>query len=60
MKITIDTETIKARIAENPAASMAAAGALLAGVGKLMNANTARKNSKTWAKEVKRRDRKSH
>lgn len=57
MKIEIDTDRIKTKISENPVAAMAAGGALLAGVSKLMNANTARKNSKTWAKEVKRRDR---
>lgn len=55
MKIVIDTEQIKTRISENPVAAMAAAGALLAGVSKLINANTARKNSKTWAREVQRR-----
>ena len=59
MKIEFDTDRLKAKINENPALMAAALGTLLAGTAKLMNANTNRKNSKTWAKEVSRRSKKT-
>lgn len=54
-KLTIDTTVILRKFEENPAALMAAAGAVAVGISKLMNASTARKNAKTWSREVKRR-----
>lgn len=52
-------ERIKTRTLEiaeqNPVACIAAAGALLAGGAKLMDANTRRKNAKVWKDEVERR-----
>lgn len=59
MKIEIDTTTIKRKIEENPIATIGALGLAANGIAKLMNANTARKNSKTWKKEVNRREKKS-
>lgn len=55
MKFEFDTTKLKHQIEENPLAAAGIGAALLAGASKLMNANTARKNSKTWAKEVNRR-----
>lgn len=55
MQINIDTDTIKQKIEENPILAVGATAALLSGAAKLMNANTARKNSKTWSREVARR-----
>ena len=40
---------------QNPVATVAAVGALLAGGAKLMDANTRRKNAKVWKDEVERR-----
>lgn len=57
-KITFDTDKIIEKVQENPAFFMTAVGALFAGAAKLMNANTSRKNSKTWKKEVDRRSKK--
>lgn len=58
MQINIDTSRIQRKFEENPALMMAAAGTLFAGAAKLMNANTSRKNSTTWKREVRRRERK--
>ena len=57
MQININTDRIKKHFEENPILAIAAAGALLSGAAKLMNANTARHNSKTWKNEVDRRRR---
>ena len=56
--ITIDTTKLVEKFEENPGFIIAAAGALFAGAAKLMNANTSRKNAKTWKNEVDRRTRK--
>jgi hypothetical protein len=50
----IKTKTIQV-FEEQPVAAIAAAAALLAAGAKLMDANTRRKNSKTWKDEVERR-----
>ena len=59
MKFEFDTTKLKQQIEDNPLAAAGIGAALLAGASKLMNANTARKNSKTWAREVDRRNRSS-
>lgn len=59
MQINIDTAHLKKQVEENPLAAAAIGAALLTGVSKLMNANTARRNSHTWSKEVGRRTSKS-
>lgn len=41
---------------ENTALCLVAGATALTGVAKLINANTERKNSKTWRKEVNRRE----
>lgn len=43
---------------ENPILFLGVGAASLSGAAKLMNANTNRKNSKTWRQEVKRREKK--
>lgn len=55
MKINFDTTQLKAQIEQNPLVAAGIGAALLTGAAKLMNANNGRRNSKTWAKEVKRR-----
>lgn len=55
MKITFDTTQLKRQIEENPLVAAGVGAALLNGVAKLMQANTQRKNSKTWKREVHRR-----
>lgn len=57
MKIEFDTTHLKKQVEENPLLAAGVFGGVLAAAAKLMNANTARKNSKTWKKEVDRRDR---
>lgn len=59
MRFTFDTTKAKKQIEENPLVAMGIGAAVLSGLARLMNANTNRKNSKTWAKEVKRREKKS-
>lgn len=54
-KITFDTTKLKAQIEENPLVAAGIAAAVLNGAAKLMNANTNRKNSTTWKREVNRR-----
>jgi hypothetical protein len=58
-KFTFDTTRLKAQIEENPLVAAGIGAALLTGAAKLMNANTQRKNSKTWDREVRRRERTS-
>lgn len=59
MQININADKIKADLRraweENTALVLVAGATALTGVAKLMNANTERKNSKTWRKEVDRR-----
>jgi hypothetical protein len=55
MKIQFDTTHLKKQIEENPLVAAGVGAALLNGAAKLLNANTSRKNSKTWKKEVARR-----
>lgn len=55
MQINFDTTKLKKQIEENPLVAAGIGAALLNGVVRLINANTSRKNSRTWAKEVKRR-----
>lgn len=55
MQINFDTTQLKRQIEENPLVAAGVGAALLNGVAKLMQANTQRKYSKTWAKEVNRR-----
>lgn len=55
MKFEFDTKNLKRQIEQNPLAAAGVGAAVLAGLSKLMNANTARKNAKTWSKEVHRR-----
>lgn len=59
MKIEFDTTKLRQQIEENPLVAAGIGAALLNGAAKLMNANTQRKNSKTWKREVARRDRNS-
>lgn len=56
MQFNFDTTKLKQQVEDNPLAAAGIGAALLAGASKLMNANTARKNSKTWKREVKRRE----
>lgn len=55
MKFEFDTTKLKKQIEENPLVAAGIGAAILSGGAKLMNANTARKNSKTWKREVERR-----
>ena len=57
MQINFDTTKLKQQVEENPLLAMGVVAALLTGASKLMNANTARANSKTWKREVRRRER---
>ena len=57
MQITFDTKKLKSQVEENPLVAAGIFAAVLNGAAKLMQANTQRKNSKTWAKEVNRRTR---
>lgn len=59
MKIEFDTTNLKRQIEENPLMAAGVGAALLTGASKLMNANTARKNSKSWKREVARREKNS-
>lgn len=59
MKFEFDTTRLKEQIETNPLAAAGVAAGLLAGASKLLNAVTARKNAKTWSKEVNRRTKNS-
>lgn len=59
MKINFDTTKLKEQVEDNPLIAAGIGVALLNGAAKLLNANTNRKNSKTWSREVKRREKKS-
>jgi len=58
-KPNFDTTNLKRQVEEQPLIALGVASAALSGVAKLMNANTQRKNSKTWNREVKRREKKT-
>lgn len=51
-----DTTNLKRQIEEQPLIALGVASAALSGAAKLLNANTNRRNSKTWNREVKRRE----
>lgn len=55
-KFEFDTTKLKQQIEENPLLAAGVGAALLTAASKLMNANTARQNSKTWKREVNRRE----
>lgn len=59
MKFEFDTSNLKRQVEDNPLAAAGVGAALLAGVAKLMDANTKRVNAKTYKKEVDRRVKKS-
>jgi len=59
MKINFDTTNLKRQCEDQPLVAAGIGAALLAGVAKLLNANTGRKNAKTWSREVKRREKNS-
>jgi hypothetical protein len=46
---------LKAQVEEHPLETAVVLTALLTATAKVMQANTERKNSKTWAREVERR-----
>jgi len=56
MNINFDTTNLKRQIQEQPLVAAGIGAALLSGAAKLLNANTGRKNAKTWRREVKRRE----
>lgn len=55
MQFTFDTTKLKSQVEENPLIAAGIVAAILTGVSRLMNANTAARNSKTYKKEVDRR-----
>lgn len=55
-KFTFDTTKLKEQVEDNPLLAAGVLAGLLTGVSKLLNANTARSNAKTWKREVKRRE----
>ena len=59
MKINFDTTNLKRQIEDQPLVAAGLGAALLTGAAKLLNATTAHKNSKTWRREVKRREKNS-
>lgn len=56
-KPKFDTTNLKRQIEEQPLIAAGIGVAILNGAAKLMQANTQRKNSKTWHREVVRRER---
>lgn len=59
MKIEFDTTVLKRQIEENPLVAATIGAGLLTAAGKLMDANTRRKNQKVWKREVDRRTKKT-
>lgn len=55
-KFEFDTTRLKAQVEEQPLLAAGILVGLLTGASKLLNANTARANAKTWRREVKRRE----
>jgi len=58
-KPSFDTTNLKKQVEEQPLLAAGIGAALLSGAAKLLNANSARKNSNTWRREVKRREKNS-
>lgn len=58
-KINFDTTKLKEQVEDNPLIAAGLLVGLLTGASKLLNANTARQNAKTWKREVKRRESKT-
>lgn len=56
-KPKFDTTNLRRQVEEQPLIAAGVGVALLNGVAKLMQANTDRKRSKTWNREVARRER---
>lgn len=54
-----DTTNLKRQIEEQPLIAAGVGAAVLSGAARLLNAVTANKNARTWAKEVARRTKKS-
>ena len=48
-------DDLKRQAEENPMAAVAVGALAITAITKLMQANTARANSRTWAREVERR-----
>lgn len=59
MQFNFDTTNLKKQVEDQPLVAAGIAAALLSGVSKLLNANTARSNSKTYKKEINRRVKKT-
>lgn len=57
-KPNFDLQPLKEQVQANPLVAAGIAGVLLNGAAKMMNANTSRKNAKTWRREVSRREKK--
>ena len=57
MQINFDTTKLKEQVEQNPLLAAGIGAALLSGAAKLLNANTGRRNAKTWKREVARRER---
>jgi hypothetical protein len=55
-KLNFNTDRLKQQVEENPLIAAGVGLGFLSGMTKLMNANTARKNSSTWRREVRRRE----
>jgi len=55
----IDTTRLKEQVEDQPLLAAGIAVMALSGLTKLLNANTARQNAKTWKREVKRREKSS-
>lgn len=58
MQFTFDTTKLKQQVQDQPLVAAGIGAALLSGAAKLMNANTGRRNAKTWRREVVRRENK--
>jgi hypothetical protein len=59
VKINFDTTNLKRQIEDQPLVAAGIGSSILYGGAKLLNALTARKNAKTWSREVKRREKNS-
>lgn len=58
-KFSFDTTRLKEQVEDQPLIAAGIAVGLLTGASKLLNAHTARQNSKTWRREVSRREKRS-
>jgi hypothetical protein len=58
-KPNFDATNLKRQVEDQPLIAAGIAAALLSGAAKLINANSTRKNSNTWRREVKRREKNS-